>query len=463
MLTAVANDAPRQPLANPESEAALLGAMMIINSIIDRVADSLTAEDFSEPLNGRIFSAIVRDHSLGRPANPITLRPYFTEDAAMAELGGPGFLGKLTGSGAQPIGWQGFVDQIRDLSARRRLVDGMRAAIDRAHDWDESIEAVTSEADAALVAATVKGSGIHEPTAAQCIDEVLKDIDNGSPAGVTSSISSLDHVMGSLRPKQLAIVAARPGMGKTAVALSYAIGAAQKGHGVLFVSLEMSSTELGARMAADLCFTGQRGVPFPAIIAGKLNGEDYRRVSAAMEQASELPFRVIDVGSVQIGRLNMMVRRHARRFAAAGQKLELVIVDYLQLVRPDQHMKSQYEAVSEVSRGLKQISKEHGVAVMALAQLSREVEKRPDKRPHLSDLRDSGQIEQDADVVMFLLREEYYLRKSEPHEGHADRAGWESSMAAAQHKIEFIVAKRRNGPDGRSEGQFYGQYQAVRG
>lgn len=463
MLTVVATDVPRLPLANPEAEAGLLGAMMYSNAIIDRVADRLTAEEFAEALYGRIFSAIVKDHSLGRPANPVTLRPYFSEDPAMAELGGPGFLGKLTGSGATTIGWEGSVDQIRDLAARRRLVDGMRVATDRAHDWDQPIEAVVSEADAALVGAIIQGSGIHEPTAAQCIDEVLKGIDAGDPAGVTSDIAALDHVMGSLRPKQLAIVAARPGMGKTAVALSYAVSAAQKGHGVLFVSLEMSSTELGARMAADLCFNGQRGVPFPAIIAGKLNAEDYRRVSQAMDRASELPFRVIDVGSVQIGRLNMMVRRHARRFAAAGQKLELVIVDYLQLVRPDQHMKSQYEAVSEVSRGLKQIAKEHGVSVMALAQLSREVEKRPDKRPQLSDLRDSGQIEQDADVVMFLLREEYYLRKAEPHIGHADREAWESLMADAQHKIEFIVAKRRNGPDGRAEGQFYGQFQAVRG
>ena len=170
----------------------------------------------------------------------------------------------------------------------------------------------------------------------------------------------------------------------------------------------------------------------------------------------------MDVGSLNIGRLNMLVRRHARAMAAKGFSLDLVIVDYLQLLSPDHKGRSNYEAVSEVSRGLKALAKDNELAVFALAQLSRTVETRPDKRPQLSDLRDSGQIEQDADAVLFLLRKEYYLRQEEPDPLSPKRVDWENHLDAVKGQIEFILAKRRNGTTGTAIGQFHGAYQAVR-
>ena len=412
----------------------------------------------------RIFSAIVHEYSNGRRADPITLRPYFVGDAAMTELGGPGFLAQLTGSGAVALGWRDCAEQIKSLARRRRLVASLEGVIAESEDWNTPIATLIDAADSALVDATEQGGAIHQPTAGECIGEVLDSFEVGHSVGVSSGISVLDSAMGTLRPKQLVVLASRPGMGKTATALSYALGAAQRGHGVLFVSLEMSSTELGARMASDLSFDSADRVPYADIIEGRVSVNQKRTIARAMLTANDLPIHVVDLGSVTIGRLSMIVRRHARRFAAAGQKLEMVIVDYLQLVRADHMMKSAYETVSEVSRGLKAMAKEHGVGVMALAQLSREVEKRPDHRPMLSDLRDSGQIEQDADAVVFLLRPEYYLRREEPSASDAGRHDeWEAELSGAQGRIEFHVAKRRNGPEGRAEGIFYGAYQAVRG
>jgi replicative DNA helicase len=248
----------------------------------------------------------------------------------------------------------------------------------------------------------------------------------------------------------------------TAVAVSYALGSAQNGHGVLFATLEMSSRELAGRMAADMCYRDGRGIPYGAIRKGSLDEWQRKQVTRAGQHMCTLPFQVVEKGNLTTGRLNMLIRRHKRRMEAKGQKLELVVVDYLQLMRPDRRG-SKYEDVSEVSMALKAMAMDHGVAIMALAQLSRLVEQRPDKRPQLSDLRDSGQIEQDADVVLFLLREEYYLRLTEPDESDPKRAGWEASMDTARNRIEFIVAKRRNGETGTAIGQFHGAFQAVRG
>lgn len=251
-------------------------------------------------------------------------------------------------------------------------------------------------------------------------------------------------------------------MGKTALALSYSIGAVRAGHGVLYVSLEMSGRELAARMASDLCFGSDNPIPFSNIRDGSLSPEYRSRIINAKNDMLARPFSVIDAGSLTMGRLNMLVRRHKRRMAAMGHKLELVVIDYLQLLHTDSKSRSNYEAVSEISRGLKAMAKDNDIAVFALAQLSREVEKRHDRRPQLSDLRDSGQIEQDADAVLFLLRQEYYLQQEEVPPLHKDYTNWQAKMAEFENKIEFIVAKRRNGITGRAMGKFYGKYQAVR-
>lgn len=449
---------------NVEAEAALIGAMMQENNIIDRIADKLRPEDFSEGVHARIFSAIVRESALGKSATPVTLKPYFDNDNDLQELGGVGYLAKLTGQSGLIIGADSFADQIASLAKRRRLIERLSEASDIARDLELSNDEVIDAADGAITSATDGQETIHQPSGAQCFDELLASFNEPSTGVECKIIAPIDNLLGSMRPKQLIIGAGRPGMGKTAVALSYSIGAAMNGHGVLFVSLEMSSTELAARMAADMCFDGETGVPYEAIRDRRVSMEHMRHIKDSRAMMADLPFRVVDAGKLTVGRLNMMVRRHARRMAAQGHKLELVVVDYLQLVSPDQRRSSNYEAISEVSRGLKAIAKDHGVAVFALAQLSREVEKRPDKRPQLSDLRDSGQIEQDADAVLFLLREEYYVAQEEPNDKNsADHIEWQQGMDEVRGQIEFICAKRRNGRTGKATGRFYGQYQAVRG
>lgn len=448
------------PLANTEAEAWLLGAMMALNPSIDTIADIITEADFSEQLFGRIFAAIVREASLGKSANPVTLKGYFENDPDLAQLGGVGFLARLTGE-VIPMKPQEIAKQILDLSTRRHMRDGLTIAATACIDLALSPSEIVNLADAGL---TITGKDdIHQPTGTQCFDELINGFGEVTTGVECRVIPELDHLLGPMRPKQLVIGAGRPGMGKTALALSYALGAAQAGHGVLFVSLEMSSHELAGRMAADMCFDGRGGIPFSSIRDGKLSEGQRRDICRARGMMEDMPFQVVDAGNLSIGRLNMLVRRHARRMAAKGYKLELIVVDYLQLLSPDTKGRSTYEAVSEVSRGLKALAKDHGVAVFALAQLSREVEKRPDKRPQLSDLRDSGQIEQDADAVLFLLRDEYYLRQEEPDERDPKREEWESDLSLVQGKIEFIVAKRRNGVTGKAMGAFHGAFQAVRG
>lgn len=448
-------------IENVEAEAALLGAMLTENGLIDMAADRVSADDFCQRVHGRIFSAIVQEASLGKAVTPITLKSYFENDSGLKELGGLGYLARLASNVGGLFAAKEMAAEIATLARRRRMQTGLTVAAEACADMSIPHNEIVAHADEAI--SETGKDAIHQPTGGECIDELIAGFGNTMNGVICQNIASLDELLGPMRPKQLIIGAGRPGMGKTALALSYALGAAEAGHGVLFVSLEMSSTELGGRMAADLCFDGQEGVPYSAINEGRLNDWQRNRLQDARRHLHKLPFHVADAGSMTIGRLNMLVRRHARKMEAKGFKLELVIVDYLQLLHPDGKARSAYEAVSEVSRGLKALAKDHGVAVFALAQLSRLVEQRQDKRPQLSDLRDSGQIEQDADAVLFLVRHEYYLRQSEPAPMDPERIQWEQALEANKGKIEFIVAKRRNGLPGTAEGRFYGAFQAVRG
>jgi replicative DNA helicase len=454
-----------EAVKNVDGEAAIIGALMIENKLIDRIADRLSADDFSEPLFGRVFSAIVREYSQGRAANPVTLRPYIHDDPALAELGGMKFLAGLTGNGVALIGLDTFVQQVIDMAKRRKLIDGLTHAAMLAADMASTNEEVVSAADGALSSISDHSDGIVQVSAAKAFAEMLDAYDEPHH-GVTSGgqIASLDEVLGPIRPHHLDILAGRPGMGKTSAALSYALGAAAAGHGVLFVSLEMNRLELMQRATSDVIFDGATGIPYDAIRDGRFTSDNAkRRVYEAARVFRDLPLHLVDASSLTIGRLNMIVRRYKRRMEAAGQKLELVMVDYLQLLRPDFRTDNTNLAVSEVSRGLKAIAKQYDVGVMALAQLNRSVESRPDKRPMLSDLRDSGQIEQDADAVVFLYRDEYYLRQGKPSETDPKFVDWQMALDKCAGQIDFIVAKRRNGPSGSATGRFFGAYQAVRG
>lgn len=455
---AAANDTS-DPLCNVELEGDFLGLLMLDNSHVDRAADILEPADFSEPLFQRLFEAILAQVAQGKPANPATLRPMFLDDPAIAELGGPSYLMHLT---QNPAAWFTAGDaaqQIAELATRRRMREGLREAAHECAVMTTPTGDIVTMADAAVAA---KGqSDVRQGSAAEALGELIDGLDRPVEGVECQHIPTFDELHGPMEPSQLIILAARPGMGKTAFAISYCLGAAQAGYGVLFVSLEMNQQQLAGRMAADLCFDGAE-IPYSAIRDRNLNDFQKRRVVDAHSRMQSVPFSVIDAGSLTPGRLAMLARRHDRRFRARGHKLDLIVVDYLQLMRPDSGTNKPYEAVSEVSRCLKMLAKDMNVPVLALAQLSREVEKRPDRRPQLSDLRDSGQIEQDADSVIFLLREEYYLRQAEPDQMSPKRAEWEAAMQTLGGQIEFILAKRRNGTTGNAFGAFHGAYQAVR-
>lgn len=451
-----------EPVKNVDSEATILGALMMENKLIDRVADRLAADDFSEALFGRIYSAIIREAALGRAANPVTLKPYLADDPALAELGGPGFLATLTGSSGAVLMLDTCVEQVADMAKRRRLIDGLTAAAALAASMDASNEEVIATADAALSGMHDAQDGVLQISAAKAFDNMLAAYEEPAQGVTCGRIGCIDRQLGPMQKHQLVIAAGRPGMGKTVFGLSYSIGAASNGHGVLFVTLEMASEKLMQRATADVLFDGASGIPYEAIRDNRFASDNARRrVYEAARLFRSLPMHFVDASSLTIGRLNMIVRRYKRRMEAAGQKLELVVVDYLQLLRPD-HRCSPYEAVSEVSRGLKAIAKQYDVGVLALAQLSREVEKREDKRPMLSDLRDSGQIEQDADAVVFLFRKEYYLRKALPDENHPDFHTLSSALERVEGQIDLIVAKRRNGVEGTARARFMGAFQCIR-
>jgi replicative DNA helicase len=444
-------------IANVEEEAALLGAMMQERSLIDAIADRVTSEHFHEPLHGRIFDAILSLHSQGRTASPVTLKPLFADDPAMIDVGGPTYLITIMGTtGAEVIGAKDFADDIRELALRRKLIAGLREAIKAANDPAMLSAEIVSLTEEAVAASTSDDGGTRQFTASECIALVVDGL-SSNEHGITSGIGSLDATLGPICRRNLVIMGGRPGMGKSAVASSYALGAASRGHGTLFVSLEMSAEELGERMASDLCFDSTCQVPYSAITAARVQGDQGMSLVRAGDHIRDLPLSIIDIGSASLFKLNGLVRRHKRRMAAKGERLELVIVDYLQLVSPDQREQTPYAAVSAVSRGLKALAKTHDVAVMALTQLSRKVEERADRRPRMADLRDSGQIEQDADAIVFLYAEEYYLLQCE------DTPEREAALAQEAGKIEFIVAKRRRGPGGIGHGRYYRQFQAVRG
>jgi len=464
-MTAVAHIVEQPVIGNTEAEAVLLGGLMLANNAIDRIADILTAEDFAEPLHGRIFSAIVKENGV-RPGNvtPVTLKHYFEADESMKELGGTGYLAELTGSGAAVVGINGCAEQVAELATRRRLVAKIQQTLADAMDFDNSNDSLAADLEVALAEATRKTEdGATELSAADCI-ALAREAAVRKETGVLSSIDPIDEAIGPIYRKDLVIKAGRPGMGKTAEAISYSNGAARRGHGVLFVSLEMSAEQIGQRQACDLAF-GNPSCPLPydAVVNGTLDEAQMRQLCRAELEMRELPIQVIDAGSLSVHRLARMVRRWKRRFAARGQSLDLVVVDYLQKLRAP-GMTNRFEIVTEISQTLKEIAKDNDVGLIALAQLGRKVEEREDKRPQLADLRESGQIEQDADVVMFLFRHEYYLERTEPPiYKEAEHAEWQAGMEACRNDIEFICAKRRKGRARTTKGRFYGGFQAVRG
>lgn len=461
--------AAAETLSNVETEAALLGALMIDNRLVDRIADTVTAGDFHEPVHERLYATILAEVSAGRGANPILLRSHFANDPGMENLGGVGYLAKLTGSGAALIGAVDFARQIADLGKRRGLYTGLADLMERARaDLETPIEALVDGIDAQLSSALQRDHAAKGMSMAQAFDVTLAEIEaearGEAPTGLeVAGLDDWNALTGNMRRGEVIILAGRPSMGKTAVGLSAALASARAGHGTLFVSLEMGVPELTKRAIADLIFEHGRSASYESVQRGRFADSDRQRITDARQQIASWPLILHEDAGLRVGRLAMMIRRYRRQLVARGGGLDVVFIDYLGLVRADGNKQKRYEEVSEVSRTIKTLARQLNVAIVVLAQLNREVERREDKRPQLHDLRDSGEIEQDADTILFVYREQYYLERNEPQPGDKGRADWELSLAASRDRVELISAKVRKGRIGRRNCHFFASHQAVRG
>jgi replicative DNA helicase len=455
---------PSSPhLSNIDSEAALLGVLLSYPERIESVADILNAEDFAEGVHGSIYQAMVDAATAGRLANAFTLAPLFKEDKRFEKLGGSGYLFTLSGTSSGMIMAKEQAEQIAELAARRRLLSVLAACQDGASDIVKPLSELVDETDSALIAALERreGSSLAHigDVSAGAIEEMEAILAGGAVEGAMSGLHEFDELTGGFAPAGFSVIAARPGMGKTALLCSLARGLASRGHGVGIVELEMERKDLARRMLCDMALTRQSSIRYDSILKGDVTREEIAYLRALQETMRSWAMEIEDRGGLTLSRLLILARRMRRRMAMKNKKLEVLFVDYLQLIRPDRKGMSPYEAASEVSRELKSLAKEMKIHVVALAQLNREVEKREDKRPELSDLRDSGQIEQDADMVMMLFREEYYLQ--EPKDP-ARREVWQEQLRQCQNHLQLIMRKRRNGKPGRRTIYYFTGSQAIR-
>ena len=455
----------RTPPHNDEAEMALLGAILHNNRAFERVADFLRPEHFSSRVHGRIFEAIGRLVDRGLIADPITLKQYFEADADLAEIGGYAYLMRLAGSVASIVNAEDYGRAVHDLHLRRQLISLGEDIVNDAYRDDFDNEAVTQIESAEQRLFTLASTGEID-SGLQAFSTALKaSIDaanaafrrEGQLAGVPSGFTDLDKLLGGLHPSDLLILAGRPSMGKTALATNIAFHAARtvedvdtnRNHIVAFFSLEMSAEQLATRILAE-----QTQIPSERIRRGELSNDDFERLVVVSQELERLPLYIDDTPALSIAALRTRARRLKR-----SPGLSMIVVDYLQLMHGASTARNEnrVQELSEITRGLKTVAKELGVPVVALSQLSRAVENREDKRPQLADLRESGSIEQDADVVMFVYRDEYYLARKEPREGTPEHVTWQEEMEKVHKLAEVIIGKQRHGPIGKVTLQFEGE------
>ncbi|WCL52784.1 replicative DNA helicase [Gimibacter soli] len=462
----------RQPPHNLEAEQALLGAILVNNEAVQKVQDFLLPDHFYEPVHGRIYLSILKLMDKNQIADPVKLKPYFEHDEALADVGGAQYLVRLAASAATIINAEDYGRTIYDLATRRALIQiGEQMVID-AYDAEVDAEATEQIAEAEKRLFDLAELGQAESGSQPFYRALQKAVENiksayqdpDSLSGVTTGLTKLNDQIGGLHNSDLVILAGRPAMGKTALATNIAFNAAKryaddkvagadmsrsKGAVVGFFSLEMSADQLAARVLSDranLHYQGHDTIQSHAMRQGKLTKEQFEAIARAAIELEDVPLFIDDTPALSIAGLRTRARRLKRQ-----HNLGLVIVDYLQLLRGTAKGggESRVQEVSEITRGLKALAKELHVPVIALSQLSRTVESRENKRPMLSDLRESGSIEQDADMVMFVFREEYYKEKDKPSESDQEKMlQWRAEMEQLYGRAECIIGKQRHGPVG---------------
>ncbi len=446
---------------NIDAEKALLGALMLENRLLEEVNLQLRDEHFHEPLHGRIFAQIRRLADLNMVANPITLRPLFEADAAITELGGASYLLRLTEDPSVVIAARDCAQQIYDLALLRALVmvgaDMVHSATDTSREVApmKQIEAAEEALYRVAESGDVSGASVEFAGAARrAVEMAAKAMKSGGHlSGLTTGLVGLNGKIGGLHNSDLLILAGRPAMGKTALATNIAFATAYRlkqdqrdgiapssGAPVAFFSLEMSSDQLANRILAE-----QSQISSEHLRMGKINQSEFNELARAAENLHDLPLYIDDTPALSIAALRTRARRLKRQ-----KKIGLIVVDYLQLLQGTARNASEnrVQEISEVTRGLKTLAKELDIPVIALSQLSRQVENREDKRPQLSDLRESGTIEQDADIVLFVFREEYYHEGRKPEDGSEKLQAWQDKGERLRGRAEVIVAKQRHGATG---------------
>ncbi len=462
------------PLVNVPAEAMVLGGLLLDNKAIPDVADGLKADDFAEPLHQRIFSAMLRFHAKGMGANAVSLRPIFAMDI---DADGGAYLDALVDSPVVAIGIRDHASQVAELAVRRKARDALRRGINGIEDLEISVGDVIGGVEEQAWAA--QREDIDHPVLGMgdmvgLVQERQARLDRGEQAiGATNAlITDLDAAIGPLELATYTILAGRPGMGKTTVAGSASIGYSLRGAHGLYLNTEMSDEHSAMRLASDLSFAMGRGIEHKVIKAGKLNPGERQWLDRVRERAALLPLRYQKIGGCNVRRVYSIVAREKARLAALGQKLWFVVVDYIGMLEADDALgrpiDDDRKRMNQVSKMMMRIRDELGVAVIALAQLSRKVDERADKRPMNADLKETGNLEQDADAILFAYREEYYLELEEPKPGETDPKGkskheqWETDMNIARGKLDLIVGKNRHDQRRTRTVKFIGRHYAVR-
>ena len=437
---------------NIEAEQAVIGSILVSNDIFDEISTIISSDNFYDPMHQKIFNAI---HGLifkGMLANPITLKNYFEDEKD--DLNIPEYLVKITKFSTSVRQAVEYSKIIYDMFVRRELIKISEQTMDNAKltELDSSGQTIIENTEKSLFDLAEKGSSNSNLVK---FDEAMKQtIEMASAAykndegivGVPTGLRDLDDKLGGLHQSDLIIIAGRPSMGKTSLATNIAFNAAQKLQDsgkkstIAFFSLEMSSEQLSTRIISE-----QARISSNDIRRGRISDEQFDKFLETSKNIAELPLYIDETPAISIAAMSNRARRIKRLYG-----LDMIVVDYIQLMRGTTYNKDgRVQEISQITQGLKAIAKELGVPVVALSQLSRQVEQRDDHKPQLADLRESGSIEQDADVVMFVYREGYYLQRKEPREATVEHAEWQAKMNEVAHLAEIIIGKQRHGPIGK--------------
>jgi len=454
---------------NLEAEQALLGAILVNNDAADKVSGFLEPEHFSEAVHARIYEAASGLIRAGKLASPVTLKTYFERDETLAEIGGPAYLARLAAAATTIINAEEYARAIYELATRRRLIEVGTDIVNDSYDTPVELRArdLVERAEQALYELAEQGKygqGFQPFGTAltESVDMAAAAYQrDGGLSGISTGMKDLDERLGGLQASDLLVLAGRPAMGKSSLAtnIAYAVAKAYEaehrpdgttkvlnGGVVAFFSLEMSAEQLATRIISE-----QAEIPSEKIRRGKISEEEFHRIVEVSQALQSLPLYIDATGGLTIAQVAARARRLKRQ-----RGLGLVVVDYLQLLAGSSRRAAEgrVQEVSEITTGLKALAKELQVPILALSQLSRQVESRDDKRPQLADLRESGSIEQDADVVMFIYREEYYLGRKEPRPNTPEHLEWQDQMDQVTGVAEVIIGKQRHGPTGAVELQF---------